>query len=71
MSDMAPESSLSDKARSASCRCDGRYDGCDHGRSCASPAGSSHSPVFCQPCDVQRRAHITARLEGIVRDFTR
>lgn len=44
------------------CRCDGRYDGCEHGKSCPATAGATHSHLFCQPCDERRRAHITSRL---------
>lgn len=60
---------VSGDAQRDRCRCDGRYEGCTHGRTCGETAGATHSHLFCQPCDNRRRAHITARLEAIVRDF--
>lgn len=49
--------------KGGACYCDGRYEGCDHGRRrCAVPGGGRWSPYFCPACDVRRVAHISAGL---------
>jgi hypothetical protein len=49
------------------CRCDGRYDGCEHGRGgCDGAPGTPWGPYFCAGCDPRRLAHISANLSAIV-----
>lgn len=42
------------------CRCDGRYDGCEHPGRCPQPGGGQWSPYFCGPCDQRRMDHLDA-----------
>lgn len=49
------------------CLCDGRYDGCEHGKTCGEPAAGPPSPYFCGVCNPRRLAHIDANLTRIAR----
>lgn len=50
------------------CLCDGRYDGCEHGKRCGEPAaGGPGSTYFCSGCNPRRMAHIDANLTRIAR----
>lgn len=47
------------------CRCDGRYDGCEHGNTCADDGPGRWSPYFCDPCDERRVTTVGAQLREI------
>lgn len=48
------------------CACDGRYDGCTHGRGgCDGRPGTPWGPHFCADCDPRRLAHISANLRTL------
>lgn len=40
------------------CVCDGRYQGCEHGKTCNKLAGGQWSPHYCMDCDDNRTRHI-------------
>jgi hypothetical protein len=48
--------------RKSLCRCDGRYEGCTHGRRCIEVAGGHRSPYFCPECDKRRIVTINRKL---------
>jgi hypothetical protein len=51
------------------CHCDGRYQGCEHGSTCAVAPGGRWSPYFCPDCDKRRVDHIGQNLRGIAADL--
>jgi hypothetical protein len=54
------------------CRCDGRYEGCDHGpnnRRCEEYGPGRWSPYFCDSCDGRRVKHIGESLRSIQADL--
>lgn len=57
--------------RTMECCCDGRYEGCDHGRRCRITGGGRWSPYFCADCDQRRVQHIAAGLQEIRDSFTK
>lgn len=60
---------VADAAATGPCFCDGRYEGCTHGRRCTAPGGGRWSPYFCADCDPRRMAHIGASLASIKADL--
>jgi hypothetical protein len=45
------------------CVCDGRYEGCEHGRFCGVPVIDDGWGPWCEECNPRRLAHITKSLE--------
>jgi len=52
------------------CRCDGRYDGCEHGELCDQQGGGYRSPYFCADCDRRRIAALTMQFEELRATFS-
>ncbi len=51
------------------CRCDGRYDGCEHQGRCPESGPGRWSPYFCGPCDARRMGHIGENLREIAAEM--
>jgi len=49
------------------CICDGRYEGCDHGKICPNLADGQHSPHFCYKCDNNRINRIDEVFDEVTR----
>lgn len=48
------------------CVCEGRYQGCDHGKTCNKQAGGRWSPHFCIDCDENRTLHIDRVFDSLM-----
>jgi len=53
----------------ATCCCDGRYEGCGHGRRCGASVTDDRWGPWCGDCNPRRFAHIDAQFTVITDRF--